>query len=339
MANYTSNLKTWGDTGTEYPDGYSYLAGEQPVDAWDNFFNYNVEKDIDHLITLTNQRLESSVGTSFPGSPENGELIWRSDNSRLSVYDSSVPEWKALAYKSELDAHTSLTNNPHSVTLQQISDAEALLIDTEGSQPAAGTVDRIFVATDTRKIFRDNGAGWDELGRDPANITASDLGFDPATQSELDAHTSLTNNPHSVTATQAGAVVEAKHKHEWFTKQEGGVVGAGDYTPIGTFGLDNGETINVYQAMFTEDGFTTPAPSGAELRIVPEGATVEGDTTAILSGNGTSLYDDQTGDPLVSYTNSSGSHQTVCIALDNGHFGTGTGADATLYGGFIAKIE
>ena len=54
MANYSTLLKTWGDTGQEYPNGYSVVEGEQPVDAWENFAKYNLIEDVHHLISLTN---------------------------------------------------------------------------------------------------------------------------------------------------------------------------------------------------------------------------------------------------------------------------------------------
>lgn len=96
MADYTSNLKTWGATGSEYPDGYSYLEGEQPVDDWDNFIRYNAIEDVGHLIDLTNKRIESGSGTSHPNSPEPAHLSYRNDDERLYHYDSTASSWHGL---------------------------------------------------------------------------------------------------------------------------------------------------------------------------------------------------------------------------------------------------
>jgi hypothetical protein len=95
MANYNSNLKTWGATGSEYPDGYSYEAGDQPVDAWDNYVNSNLVNDIQHLIALTNDRIETDSGTSGnePASPENGHFYYDTTNERLKVWDSTAASW------------------------------------------------------------------------------------------------------------------------------------------------------------------------------------------------------------------------------------------------------
>jgi len=122
MANYSTNLKSWGSTGQEYPSGYQYNVGEQPVDAWDNFTNYNIITDITHLTSLTNARLESGAQTSYPGTPEDGELSWRTDMSRLSIYDDGNSTWKEIAYKSEvedvqtwIDDHSDATGGTHGV--------------------------------------------------------------------------------------------------------------------------------------------------------------------------------------------------------------------------------
>lgn len=105
MTNYSTNLKQWGDVGTEYPSGYSYSGGEPPVDEWDDFFNYHVERDITHLVGLTNERLDSGSGTSYPTSATPGELIWRADSRRLAVYDDTGDSFREFAYKNEFDAH------------------------------------------------------------------------------------------------------------------------------------------------------------------------------------------------------------------------------------------
>lgn len=63
--NYETELQSWGSTGSSYPDNYSYEEGEQPVDAWDNFFAYNVIEDIQHIINVTNNDLVQREGGSI----------------------------------------------------------------------------------------------------------------------------------------------------------------------------------------------------------------------------------------------------------------------------------
>lgn len=79
MPSYSTSLKTWGSTGSEYPNNYDYVEGEQPVDAWDNFFNHNVVSDIQHLIDVTNNDLlaaDGSVSVAGDLSDSNANLIY-----------------------------------------------------------------------------------------------------------------------------------------------------------------------------------------------------------------------------------------------------------------------
>jgi hypothetical protein len=96
MASYDTLLETWGATGSAYPSGYSYIEGEQPVDDWDNFFAHNTVEDINHLISLTNKRIESGGGTSFPSSPNSIHAFYRSDNERLHTWNSTQTQWDGL---------------------------------------------------------------------------------------------------------------------------------------------------------------------------------------------------------------------------------------------------
>ena len=89
---------------------------------------------------------------------------------------------------------------------------------------------------------------------------------------------------------------------------------------------------------FTEDGFTTAAASGIDLIIAPETASSEADTTKILTGDGSTLYDDEPGTPLASYQNTSGTDQTVVISIDNGHFNTGTGNTTQAFSSYTARV-
>jgi len=88
---------------------------------------------------------------------------------RGEIVDGDIPS--TIARDSELTAHTSLTDNPHSVTKTQVG---------------LGNVEDKSSATIRTEIVDSN---------IPSTITRD---------SELNAHTSLTNNPHSVTKAQVG---------------------------------------------------------------------------------------------------------------------------------------
>lgn len=127
MANYNSNLVDWGSSGTAYPAGYSYLAGDQPEDGYDNYFNYNTVEDIQHLVALTNDRLESSQGTTLPVSAEEGELFYDNDGFTLHQYRNG--SWVEIGTDGDLQTHLSDTSNPHSVSAAQVG----ALADSAGS--------------------------------------------------------------------------------------------------------------------------------------------------------------------------------------------------------------
>jgi hypothetical protein len=100
MATYTTNLKDWGATGSEYPDGYNYEDDVPPVDLYDNFLTSNLITDVQHLIGLTNNRIEADKGGSGgePTSPEDSHLYHDQGNDRLEVWDGSTSSWRGLLY-------------------------------------------------------------------------------------------------------------------------------------------------------------------------------------------------------------------------------------------------
>jgi hypothetical protein len=117
------------------------------------------------------------------------------------------------------------------------------------------------------------------------------------------------------------------------TNQDGGSVGYQTFVPVATFGLDDGEEIRITDATLTKNGLDQACESGVNLTL----ATSDGNQQQILSGDGTTLFDDESGSPLASHENTSGSHISLAIGIDNGHFGTGFGDDTTAYAGFRVR--
>jgi len=105
-----------------------------------------------------------------------------------------------------------------------------------------------------------------------------------------------------------------------------GKVGAGDAVTVLIVSLDDNETLNINEAtLVLSDG--QPAPSGLDLLLVTyDGAGSVASQSTIISGDGTSQVD-VSGDPLTSYTNSTGSSQLAGVLIDNGQVGGGTGSD------------
>jgi len=103
MSDYSTGLKDWGSTGLVQPDNYYYAEGEAPVDEWDNYVTDNIVKDLNHLIDLTNKRIESASGAtgSEPSSPEQGELFYETDNEVLKTWNPSEGSWNKLIHEDQ----------------------------------------------------------------------------------------------------------------------------------------------------------------------------------------------------------------------------------------------
>jgi len=112
MPSYSTNLKTWGSSGTEYPNNYNYVEGEQPVDAWDNFFNSNVVSDIEHLISVTNNELlarDGSVNLQADLSDDQANTIY--DYSKQRIGDGLVKRYKGNDIDSDGDGTVDAADN------------------------------------------------------------------------------------------------------------------------------------------------------------------------------------------------------------------------------------
>lgn len=266
MSNLTSNLKSWGSTGSAWPNGYAYAAGEQPVDQWDNYFNDNVVKEIQSLQSVVNDRIESDAGTAQPSAPETPHLFFDTDaaNDAFEVYTGST--WRRLLY----------------------ADGDAM----SGQLDMAGNA------------ITDSSAGSLTLSDDTTITGAATI---------------------NGSATIDGAGLDAA----WADKFEGGSIPASDFVPLRTFELADGETLYVTQAHLTQDGYTTAAASGINLIITPDGST----NVTVLSGDGATLYADEVGAPVASYTNTTGAPQVVAVAIENT-----TTASKKGYGGFVCRV-
>lgn len=158
-----------------------------------------------------------------------------------------------------------------------------------------------------------------------------------------DGHTHASNSPYTIEQLNAGDYIEVvtfqeanggsrimesntcvftakKIDDEPLRKidgEESGTVTAGNQGVLSISNIENGETLELEEAvMVLADG--QPAPTGLDMNIVSMdnngNYTVE---TVVLTGDGTAVYDYESGNPVASYTNSSGSAQTVAVVVDN----------------------
>jgi hypothetical protein len=81
--------------------------------------------------------------------------------------------------------------------LTDVTGVDSIDANSGSNRPAAGTAGRVFIDTSGNSIQFDTGSAWVDIGTNPSNIGAGDLGFNTATQSELDTHISETDAHHS----------------------------------------------------------------------------------------------------------------------------------------------
>jgi hypothetical protein len=124
---------------------------------------------------------------------------------------------------------------------------------------------------------------------------------------------------------------------EQFDKDETGTVNAGNIGIIWFTNIADQSTIEIYQAGLLLDTLE-PAPSGLDLTIFT-GDNAGNATTrqVVITGDG-SVKDDQTGDPLASWQNTTGAAITVALGVDNGNFNTGTGSSQDIAATFAGQI-
>jgi len=103
-----------------------------------------------------------------------------------------------------------------------------------------------------------------------------------------------------------------------FAGREGGTIADGDDGILEVSSLPDGQTVAVYAATLVTAGVQA-VPSGVNMSLVTfdnaGGKTVQ---SSLITGDGSTVFDLKTGMPLGSYTNTSGSPQSVGVVVPNG---------------------
>jgi hypothetical protein len=125
---------------------------------------------------------------------------------------------------------------------------------------------------------------------------------------------------------------------EQFDKDESGTVQAGNIGVTWFTHVPDGGTIEIYQAGLLLDSLAA-APTDLDLVIYTgDNAGNATKRTTILAGDGATVYDDETGSPLASWTNSTGAGLTTAIGVDNGNFNAGTGAAQDVVTSYMGQV-
>ena len=115
-----------------------------------------------------------------------------------------------------------------------------------------------------------------------------------------------------------------------FEGTETGAVANSDQGILTVDNLADGESARIYKAALTTETIEA-IPSGVELKLVTFNNAGSFTTRAtLISGDGATIHDRETGNPLASYENTTGGAQSVGVIVDNG---SGSSQDV------VAKIE
>lgn len=106
-------------------------------------------------------------------------------------------------------------------------------------------------------------------------------------------------------------------------------LGAGNQAIVGFVNLADSETLSIEKAqLLNADGSASSADMTLELVTFDNAGGYTSQTT-LITGDGSTVFDDQTGNPLGSYQNTSGSEQTAGVLANNsGGAGEGVFAEA-----------
>jgi len=216
-----------------------------------------------------------------------------------------------------------------------VSDSEGaassnpMTVDTESSETIHGQSSKTIETDGGALVFTSDGTNW-SLGGGGAGggggVTVEDdqtIVTDPAEALSAGAGLSATDDGDE------SATLDLEHA-EVFEGRESGSVSDTNQGVLIVDNLPDRETVEIYKAVFLNaDG--TPVASGADLELVTlDNSGGFTSRSTILSGDGSTVYDDQTGSPLASYSNTSGGGQTIGVLVDNG-----TGGSITI----IAAVE
>lgn len=184
-----------------------------------------------------------------------------------------------------------------------------------------------------------------ELNREPAStvstltatteVTSPSIDATDVTSDTLTASTEVTSPSVTTDALEAGG---ADIETDWFNKIESGPIAVGDGAVLAIREVADGETMYITQAVhLIANG--TAAPSGYDLTIATlNGAGGGTERQNILTGDGTTIYDDQTGSPLASWTNNTESPQTTAVIMDNGQFSGGASDEVDGYAEVTGRV-
>lgn len=137
----------------------------------------SVAMTVPSFLSVTGSPVTSSGTLAVSLATQNANMVFAGPSSG----GAAAPTFRALASADipNLDWSKITSGVPTTLTGYGITDAvknagnsPSLQQGLDASLPAAGTAGRLYVATDTKKLYRDNGSSWDVISASTAGITA-----------------------------------------------------------------------------------------------------------------------------------------------------------------------
>lgn len=211
------------------------------------------------------------------------------------------------------DTEIDLTISP---TWTGVHTFDSALVMAEVTTPSAAPAgyNRVYFKSDDLLYKMTEGGSEETVG---ALITEDD-------QTEVVAATKAISAEAGLSISDDGdGTVSLDYEHaEVFEGRETGSVPTGDQGLLVIDHLADGETVEVYKAVLVNSDGTAVA-SSVDLKLVTlDNAGGFTSRATLITGDGASVFDDETGSPLGSHTNSSGGGQTIAVLVDNGSGGS-----------------
>src|SRR3990167_4146649 len=129
-------------------------------------------------------KLNITPAAGDPATPSDGD-IWYDDTSGLFQFRQEGVTESLSGDDAPVDATYVVTSANAELTTELVLGTDVIMAGTLAARPAAGTAGRLYYATDTDELFRDNGAAWVEMVGGGAGHTIRENGTDQTARTGL----------------------------------------------------------------------------------------------------------------------------------------------------------
>ena len=193
--------------------------------------------------------------------------------------------------------------------VQNLGGVATMAAGADASKPLAGNSGAVYLATDTQKIYRDNGATWDEI----ANVSAGGSG-------DIVNGGNTTGSTVVIGTNDAQSLQLETDNSPAMTILSGGNVGIGTSAPVSTLQVNGGGTFNmpndsqyfeIKRPTGTSPVFRTSVDSGIAIAQIASASSNPTDAVTIIAnrsrGTVSAPTNPETNDVLFSLSAKSGS--------------------------------